>query len=31
LTASEAAKKLYELGAIEEEQLKTILKQTKRK
>lgn len=31
LTASEAAKKLYELGAIEEEQLKTILKQTKKK
>jgi len=31
LTASEAATKLYELGAIEEEQLKTILKQTKKK
>jgi len=31
LTASEAAKKLYELGAIEEDQLKTILKQTKKK
>lgn len=31
LTAQEAARKLYELGAIEEEQLKTILKQTKRK
>jgi len=31
LTASEAANKLYELGAIEEEQLKTILKQTKKK
>jgi len=31
LTATEAAKKLYELGTIEEEQLKTILKQTKKK
>jgi len=31
LTASEAAKELYELGAIEEDQLKTILKQTKKK
>jgi len=31
LTASEAAKKLYELGAIEEDQYKTILKQTKKK
>lgn len=31
LTASEAAKKLYELGTIEEEQFKTIIKQTKRK
>lgn len=31
LTASETANKLYELGTIEEEQLKTILKQTKRK
>jgi len=31
LTASEAASKLYELGAIEEEQLKTILKQSKKK
>jgi len=31
LTASEAANKLYELGAIEEEQLKTIIKQTKKK
>ena len=31
LTAREAATKLYELGAIEEDQLKTILKQTKRK
>ena len=31
LTASEAATKLYELGTIEEEQLKTILKQTKKK
>jgi len=31
LTAREAAKKLYELGAIEEDQLKTILKQTKKK
>jgi len=31
LTASEAAVKLYELGAIEEEQLKTIIKQTKKK
>jgi len=30
LTASEAATKLYELGTIEEEQLKTILRQTKR-
>jgi orotate phosphoribosyltransferase len=31
LTASEAAKKLYEVGAINDEQLKTILKQVKRK
>jgi len=31
LTASEAARKLFELGAIEEEQLKTILKQAKRR
>jgi orotate phosphoribosyltransferase len=31
LTAREAATKLHELGAIEEDQLKTILKQTKRK
>jgi len=31
LTASEAATKLYELGTIEEDQLKTILKQTKKK
>ncbi|HKZ93959.1 MAG TPA: orotate phosphoribosyltransferase [Candidatus Bathyarchaeia archaeon] len=31
LTAREAATKLYELGAIEEDQLKTILKQTKKK
>ena len=31
LTATEAAQKLYELGAIEEEQLKTILKQTRKK
>jgi orotate phosphoribosyltransferase len=31
LTASEAATKLYELGAIEEDQLKTILKQTRKK
>jgi len=31
LTASEAANKLFELGAIEEEQLKTILKQAKKK
>jgi len=31
LTASEAATKLYELGAIEEDQLKTILKQSKKK
>jgi len=31
LTAREAANKLYELGAIEEDQLKTILKQTKKK
>ena len=31
LTAREAAAKLYELGAIEEDQLKTILKQTKKK
>jgi len=31
LTAKEAAQKLYELGAIEEDQLKTILKQTKKK
>jgi len=31
LTAREAAKKLYELGSIEEDQLKTILKQVKKK
>jgi len=31
LTAREAATKLYELGSIEEDQLKTILKQTKKK
>jgi orotate phosphoribosyltransferase len=31
LTAREAANKLYELGAIEEDQLKTIIKQTKEK
>lgn len=31
LTASEAAKKLYEAGAIDDEQLKTILKQVKKK
>jgi len=31
LTAREAANKLYELGAIEEDQLKTILKQAKEK
>jgi len=31
LTAREAANKLYESGAIEEDQLKTILKQAKRK
>jgi orotate phosphoribosyltransferase len=31
LTAREAAAKLYELGAIEEDQLKTILKQTRKK
>jgi orotate phosphoribosyltransferase len=31
LTATEAAQKLYDVGAIEEDQLKTILKQTKRK
>lgn len=31
LTASEAAKKLYEVDAIDDEQLKTILKQVKRK
>ena len=31
LTASEAAKKLYEAGAIDNEQLKTILKQVKKK
>jgi len=31
LTASEAATKLYEMGAIEEDQLKTILKQTKKR
>jgi len=31
LTAREAATKLYELGAIEEDQLKTILKQAKKK
>jgi len=31
LTAREAANKLYELGAIEEEQFKTILKQAKKK
>ena len=31
LTAREAATKLYELGAIEEDQLKTIVKQTKKK
>ena len=31
LTASEAAKKLYEVGAIDDEQLNTILKQVKKK
>jgi len=31
LTAREAATKLYELGAIEEDQLKTILKQARKK
>jgi len=31
LTAREAANKLYELGAIEEDQLKTILKQARKK
>jgi len=31
LTASEAAKKLYETGAIDEEQLKIILKQARKK
>jgi len=31
LTAREAAAKLHELGAIEEDQLKTILKQTRKK
>jgi len=31
LTAREAAGKLYELGAIEEDQYKTILKQAKKK
>jgi len=31
LTAHEAAQKLYDLGAIEKDQLKTILKQTKKK
>ncbi len=31
LTAREAATKLHELGAIEEDQLKTILKQTRKK
>jgi len=31
LTAREAANKLYELGAIEEDQFKTILKQVKKK
>ena len=31
LTAREAAQKLYDVGAIEEDQLKTILKQTKKK
>ena len=31
LTASEAANKLYELGAIEEDQYKTIMKQAKKK
>ena len=31
LTAREAATKLYELGAIEEDQLKTIVKQAKKK
>ncbi len=31
LTAREAANKLYELGAIEEDQLKTIIKQSKKK
>lgn len=31
LTASEAAKRLYEVGAIDDEQLKTILKQVKKK
>jgi len=31
LTAGEAAKKLFEVGAIDDEQLKTILKQVKKK
>jgi len=31
LTASEAAKKLFETGAIDDEQLKTILKQVRKK
>lgn len=31
LTASEAAEKLYEAGAIDDEQLKTILRQVKKK
>jgi orotate phosphoribosyltransferase len=31
LTAREAAAKLHELGAIEEDQLKTILKQIRKK
>jgi orotate phosphoribosyltransferase len=31
LTAREAAQKLYDVGAIEEDQLKTILKQTRKK
>jgi orotate phosphoribosyltransferase len=31
LTASEAAKRLYEVGAIDDEQLKTILRQVKKK
>jgi orotate phosphoribosyltransferase len=31
LTAREAAEKLYDVGAIEEDQLKTILKQTRKK